>query len=95
MNKYLITYESAHWCGASDTKCVVEAETPEEAEDRAEWHMSEEMRGLFADEYEDADGEYEDEAPYYVTRIELFTPEHEEWQYYVDEHQSQFYPDVN
>ena len=50
-NRYLITYESAHWCGAADTHCVVYAPDAHTAVLLAEDHMETEMRGLFDDEY--------------------------------------------
>jgi hypothetical protein len=50
---FLITYESAHWCGASDTKVVVWAEDGVDAIFKASDHMEDEMWELFADEYMD------------------------------------------
>ncbi len=101
MNRYLITYESAHWCGAADTKCVVYAEDADTAVLIAEDHMEEEMRELFSSEY-GSDGEayeeessYDEECSYSVTSVEIFDETHEDWKYYVDETQSQFYPVVN
>ncbi len=101
MNRYLITYESAHWCGAADTKCVVYAEDELTAVIVAEPHMEEEMRELFSEEYGDAVDEYEEESSYdqecaySITSVELFDEKHEDWKYYVHETQSQFYPVVN
>ncbi len=95
---YLITYESAHWCGASDTKVVVYAESEEDALTKAEDHMEESMWEMFADEYSDDGeefGEFTDESKVSVTHVEEFTPQHEEWKYYIDEIQSQFYPLIN
>ena len=99
--RYLITYESAHWCGAADTKCVVYAEDGEDALAFASDHMECEMRELFSSEYGSDDEAYEeedsydDESAYSVTSVELFDETHEEWKYYVHETQSQFYPVVN
>jgi hypothetical protein len=73
-------------------KVVVRADNVFEAEDAATPHMQDTMMELFAEEYED--GEYSDESPFYVTCVEVFTPEHAEWQYYKDPTQAQFYPEV-
>ena len=95
---YLITYEGSQWCGASDTHVVVSAETPQDAEDKASFHMEEEMRDLFSAEYEELieeEGEGADEeCAYVVTSVEEFGPEHESWKYYKHETQSQFFPEI-
>lgn len=94
---YLITYESAHWCGASDTHCVVRADSEEDALELADEHMDSEMRELFSDEYtadEEENGEYCAECAYSLTSIEEFDESHECWKYYIDPVQSQFFPEV-
>lgn len=89
---WLITYESAHWCGASDTKCVVRAASAEEAEDKASDHMTSEMLELFSDEYDEEDSI--EECVYSVVSVEEFDASHSEWKWYTDPTQSQFYPEV-
>jgi hypothetical protein len=89
---FLITYESADWCGASDTKVVVWAHDKDDAEFIAEDHMSDEMRELFSDEYEEEPELAEETSYYTITSIEEFGRGHEEWKYFQDETQSQFYP---
>lgn len=90
---YLITYESAGWCGASDTKVVVWAEDDVDALFKASDHMEDTMWELFADEYMD-DGleDRPEDSLVYVTEVVEFTPDHEEWKYFIDPSQSQFYP---
>lgn len=95
---FLITYESALWCGASDTHCVVRAEDADDAHCKAEFHMEESMRELFSDEYDELIEEVgegaDSECAYSVTSIEEFGPDHECWEYYKHETQSQFFPEV-
>ena len=90
---FLITYESAHWCGASDTKVVVYAESSGDALIKASDHMEEEMWELFADEYMD-DGleDRPEDSLVSVSNVEEFDQNHEEWKYFKDPSQSQFYP---
>ena len=87
---FLITYESAHWCGASDTKVVVHADSEDEALSKADVHMEEEMRELFSGEYDEE--EMSDESAYSVDCVEEFSPGHEEWKWFIDPSQSSFYP---
>ena len=95
--KWLINFDSAHWCGG-DSKCVVEAETEDEAENLAEDFMQEEMWNLFSDEYKDSEDEdyqdYSNEQCYNVIGVEPFDETHEEWVFYKDPEQSQFYPEI-
>lgn len=95
---FLITYESANWCGAADTHVVVRAESPEDAEDKASDHMWSEMEELFSDEYGDLEDSGEDDesnvsaGDYTVISVEEFDETHEFWKYFIDETQSQFFP---
>ncbi len=96
--KWLINYDCAHWCGG-DSKCVVEAETEDEAVILAEDFMNTEMRELFSDEYNDQSDEdsyedFSDEQAYNVISVEPFDEAHEEWVFYKDSEQSQFYPEI-
>lgn len=94
MKKFLIEYENAHWCGASGTFCVVNANSADEAVMIASDHMEEEMRELFAEEYSEEDP-HEDESAVSVTYVEEFDETNENWKWYQDPTQSQFYPEVN
>lgn len=89
---FLITYESQDWCGASDSKVVVWAESKDEAEFLAEDHMMDTLKELFSDEYEEDPELAEESGLYTITSIEVFGRGHEEWEYFQDETQSQFYP---
>lgn len=94
MKLYLIDYECAHFCGGQ-SNVVVKANSPEEAEEKACNHMSEEMNELFSDEYQEEYGEDYgdmDECFYSVNSVEEFDPKHEEWQFFDDPSQEQFYP---
>lgn len=101
-NLFLITYEGAHWCGASDTHVVVHAESADEALYKAENHMEETIRELFSSEYEDERQELSDddegcadECAYTVNSVEAFGPEHDHWKWFCDETQrTNFYPEV-
>lgn len=86
---YLIDYECAHWCGGP-SNVVVWAEGEDDAREVASYHMEEEMRELFSDEYEDE--EHDDESSVSVISVEEFGPDHEEWKFFLDPSQSQFYP---
>lgn len=100
MNRYLIEYESSQWCGGV-SHCVVYANSENEAEDRASEHMETTMRELFGDEYENADGEYEeeqdydDECAYSVIAMSILDESNDHWGFYQDPTQSSFYPEVN
>lgn len=86
---YLIDYECAHWCGGQ-SNVVVWAEDEDDAREVASYHMEEEMRELFSDEYEDE--EHDDESSVSVNSVEEFGPAHDEWRFFLDPSQSQFYP---
>jgi hypothetical protein len=99
MNRYIIDFENAHWCGGQ-ANCVVFAESPDEALIKAEVYMEEYQRELFSDEYgESVDGgdeEYADDCAYTVNSVELFDETHEEWEFYQDPVQrANFYPEIN
>jgi predicted glycosyl hydrolase (DUF1957 family) len=90
---FLITYESAHWCGASDTKVVVWAEDGVDAIFKASDHMEDEMWELFADEYmDDGSEDRPEDSLVHVIEVVEFTPSHEEWKYFLDPSQVRFYP---
>ena len=85
---YLIEFESAHWCGGR-SNCVVLAENEQAAEKAADVHMSETMLELF-------DSDDEDASEYVVNSVEVFTHDHEDWKYFIDNTQREhFYPCVN
>lgn len=92
---YLINYQSSQWCGGM-SKCVVQASDETQAEDEAEFWMDESMRELFSTEYaEDLEegGTLDEDPAYSVDSIEEFGPEHDEWQWFLDEVQrTNFYP---
>jgi hypothetical protein len=88
---YIIEYQSAHWCGASDN-VLVWAFSENCAEVQAEGHMSEHLLELYSDEYEEIDDAYTDECPYTVVSIEPFNEAHEYWGYFCDPSQAEFYP---
>ena len=90
---YIIQYQSAHWCGGV-SHCVAWAENEDHATDLAEWHMEDEMRDLFANEYDD-EPDKDDEPAYSVDSVGLLSgSEYEEW--YSDPGQRiAFYPCVN
>jgi hypothetical protein len=91
---YLIDYENAHWCGGQ-LNVVVWAHDEEDAIVEAEYHMEEEQRELFSDEYNDEeDKEYADDQAYTVNSVEPFDENHEQWKFYQDSSQSSFYPVV-
>ena len=90
---YLITYDNAHWCGGELNVVVKGASSAQDAELAAEYHMEEEQRGLFMDEYEEEG--YGDECAYNIISIEEFGPKHEQWEFYMDPVQrANFYPEV-
>ncbi len=93
---FLITYEGSQWCGALNSHCVVAERDETRAEENmlAVNYMEETMRELFADEYRDEPGLEEDSA-YILVNVEEFFPEHEDWQYFIDETQRQFFEPVN
>jgi hypothetical protein len=97
MNKYLIDYENAHWCGGQ-LYVVVEAENEYDAEDKASDWMETQQRELFADEYEEAfsDGEtdFEEECAYTVNNVELLDENNKNWEFYKDPSQASFYPEI-
>lgn len=92
---FIIDYECAHWCGGP-SNVVVWAEDADDAREVASYHMEEEMRELFSDEYRDEcdeeDCEHSDESAVTINSVEEFGPDHEEWQFFLDPSQSQFYP---
>lgn len=95
---WLIDYESSQWCGGQ-SYVVVHAETANEALWKAEPHMEEAMRELFADEYAehalDEDGmenELDDECAYAVNSIEQFDETHEQWEFFKNPSQAIYYP---
>lgn len=92
MNKYLIEYENAHWCGGT-LHVVVNANSAEEAEDKAMDHMESEQRELFFDEYEDSNGEF-DESAVVINSIEILDEDNDYWPFYNDPSQSEFYPEI-
>jgi hypothetical protein len=97
MNKqlYIIDYESSQWCGGA-SHCVVWATDVDDAVDEASDYMEDEMRELFADEYNDEDEECDvNECAYSVNAVESFDETHEYWKFYMDTEQSQFFPLVN
>jgi hypothetical protein len=95
---WLIEYESSQWCGGS-SHVVVRAETSEEAEIKAEYHMADAMRELFSDEYADLieeEGEDADQdCPYTINTTEEFDETHESWQFFQMSSQSEFYPIID
>jgi hypothetical protein len=96
MNKYLIDYENAHWCGGN-LYVVVNAVNETDAEIKAADWMEETQRELYVDEYGESiskDEEYADECAYSVNSVELFTPEHTNWKWYKDPGQAEFYPEI-
>lgn len=91
---FLIEYESSQWCGGK-SYVVVWATDDFMAEDAAQDHMDEEMRALFADEYDDEGQDADDSAPSTVNSVEPFGPEHEAWVWYQDpEQRAAFYPTI-
>ena len=101
---YLITYESAHWCGAADTYVVVHADSAEAAQDAAYDHMEQEMRELFVNEYacsgqelsDDDEGFDDYESAVVVVSVEEFGPSHEQWKWFCDPTQRvNFYPQID
>lgn len=90
--RYLITYESLHWCGG-ESHVVVWAERSEEAELRADYFMEETMRELFSEEIAE-EGMDDDECQYAVTCVEVLNETSEHWVYYNDPSQSSFYPEI-
>lgn len=93
MNKYLIDYENAHWCGGQ-LYVVVNADSEEDALDKAEYHMEESQRELFMDEYEES-SEYEDECPYSINSVSILDEANENWEFYKDPSQAEFYPEIS
>ena len=92
--KYIIAYESAHWCGGQ-SYCVVEAFDEMNAEDIADSFMDESMRELFMGEHADEPEDDEDPA-YSVNSVEEFDENHDLWKFYIDPiQQANFYPHVN
>jgi len=90
---YIITYDSAHWCGG-ELNCVVTAASPEHAVLLAEHHMAECQLELFDDEYQEEEW-LQDECPYQVTSVEVLDPSNEHWEFYNNPSQSSFYPVVS
>lgn len=92
---YLISYQSSQWCGGM-SNCVVLATNEDTAVDGAEMWMDESMRELFSTEYsEDLEegGEADQECAYSIDTVEKFGPEHDEWQWFLNEVQrTNFYP---
>lgn len=93
MNKYIIDYENAHWCGGQ-LYVVVNAKNEYEAQEKAEMHMEECQRELFADEYVEAKEEFDDESAVSVNSVEEFDVNHEYWRFYKDPSQAEFYPEL-
>lgn len=96
MNKYLIDYENAHWCGGQ-LYVVVNAKNEYEAQEKAAQHMEECQRELFADEYEEDEescGDFDDECVYVVNSIEILDEDNEYWPFYNDPSQAEFYPEI-
>ena len=93
MNKYIIEYENAHWYGGS-LYVVVNANSAEEAEDKASDHMESEQRELFFDEYEESNGEFDDESAASVASVEILDETNEYWPFYKDPGQAEFYPEI-
>ena len=95
---YLINYQSLQWCGGM-SKCVVLATDPVNAEYIAEEFMDTSMRELFSEEYaEDLEegGIADEDYAYSLDSIEEFGPEHDEWQWFMNEVQrTNFYPCIN
>lgn len=94
---YIIDYECAHWCGGQ-SNVVVWAENADHALLLAEFHMEEDMRELFSDEYNDEYDEenecgmYDEESAVTVNSIEVFNEDHEQWKFFCDPSQEGFYP---
>lgn len=99
MNKYLIDYENAHWCGGQ-LNVVVNAESESEALQKAEYHMEACQRELFAHEYEEDEedeetcGAFDDECAYAVNSVEILDEDNEYWRFYKDPSQAEFYPEI-
>lgn len=92
---YIIDYESSQWCGGQ-SHCVVWAHNEEDAVHQASYHMEDEMRELFSDEYSEDEEECDSmECAYTVNSVEPFDETHEYWKFFKDESQSQFFPLVN
>ena len=95
MTKYIIDYENAHWCGGQ-LFVVVNANSAEEAENKAADWMEETQRELFSDEYNDEfEGLFDDESAYNVNSVEVLDENSEYWKFYKDESQAGFYPELN
>lgn len=97
MKKFLIDYENAHWCGGQ-LYVVVNAKDEYQAQDKAEQHMEECQRELFADEYDmqesDEGNDYSDESAVSINSIEEFDVTHEYWRFYKNPSQAEFYPEI-
>ena len=90
---YIISYESAHWCGGQ-SNCVVWANNEDEAQELAVFHMDEMMQELFSSEYEE-DPELQDDIIHVVNEVQLLVDSEFE-EYYADPVQrANFYPCVN
>jgi hypothetical protein len=92
---YLIDYESAHWCGGQLNVVVWANDEDDDAREVAEYHMEEEQRELFSDEFSEEDAvDFDSEQAYTVNSVELFDETHDQWVFYQDPTQESFYPVV-
>jgi hypothetical protein len=92
MNKYIIDYENAHWCGGQ-LHVVVSAMDEVDALTKAEYWMEETQRELFADEYFE-DGDYNDESAVVINSVNILDASNEHWEDYCNPSQSSFYPEI-
>jgi len=91
MQLYLIYFESANYAGYGH-HCVVKAWSEDEAEDLAQEYMEDTYYEEDSDQWYDENSE----SPCNwaeVRTIEEFGPEHDTWEYFMDEKQREhFYP---
>lgn len=95
--KFIIYYENIHWCGGKLT-VVVNANSVDEAIEKASEHMDECQRDLFAGEIEYAfeeDPEFDDSAISAINSVEILNEKHEAWEFYKDPGQACFYPEID
>lgn len=91
---WLIEYENLYWCGGK-LSCVAEADSAQEAEDKAQDHMEQCQYDLYWDEVEEAveEGEMQEDEPLSsVIFVVEFNENNEEWKWFKDPVQSQLYP---
>ena len=92
---YLVSYQSSHWHGGM-YQCVVLATNHDTVVPCAGLWMDVSMRELFSTEYAEnlaEGGTLDKDLAYSINSIEDFGPEHDEWQWFLNEVQrTNFYP---